>query len=124
MAAALNGVKGANVCLDARRGWAMQLHLAALRNLNTPMFRKLGPDTGYDAVSDEPTARKLGLFLDAHLFHQRSEDTADALGGLAQELLFADGGGGGHGGTLQALPATSLTIAGVTARATLGKCVR
>ena len=51
--------------MNARRGWAMQLHMAAIRNLNTPMFRKLGPDTGYDAVSDEKMARKLGLFLDA-----------------------------------------------------------
>jgi glucuronate isomerase len=51
--------------MNARRGWAMQLHMAAIRNLNTPMFRKLGPDTGYDAVSDEKIARNLGLFLDA-----------------------------------------------------------
>lgn len=51
--------------MDARRGWAMQLHLAAIRNLNSPMFRALGPDTGYDAVSDERIARKLGAFLDA-----------------------------------------------------------
>jgi glucuronate isomerase len=51
--------------MDAQRGWAMQLHMAAIRNLNSPMFRKLGPDTGYDAVSDEQMARKLGAFLDA-----------------------------------------------------------
>ena len=51
--------------LNAKRGWVMQLHLAAIRNLNTPMFKKLGPDTGYDAVSDERIAYKLGLFLDA-----------------------------------------------------------
>jgi len=51
--------------MNARRGWVMQLHLAAIRNLNTPMFRQLGPDTGYDAVSDEKVAGKLGAFLDA-----------------------------------------------------------
>lgn len=51
--------------MNARRGWAMQLHMAAIRNLNTPMFKKLGPDTGYDAVSDEKIARNLGLFMDA-----------------------------------------------------------
>ncbi|MDR2450637.1 MAG: glucuronate isomerase, partial [Candidatus Accumulibacter sp.] len=51
--------------MNARRGWAMQLHLAALRNLNTKMFEKLGPDTGYDAVGDRPIAEKLALFLDA-----------------------------------------------------------
>ena len=51
--------------MNARRGWAMQLHLAAVRNLNTPMFQRLGPDTGYDAVADRPIAEKLGLFLNA-----------------------------------------------------------
>ncbi len=51
--------------MNARRGWAMQLHMACIRNLNTPMFKKLGPDTGYDAVSDLPIARKLGDFMDA-----------------------------------------------------------
>ena len=51
--------------MNARRGWAMQLHMAAIRNLNTPMFRKLGPDTGYDAVSDGSMARGLAAFLDA-----------------------------------------------------------
>ena len=51
--------------MNARRGWAMQLHLAAIRNLNTAMFQKLGPDTGYDAAGDEQVARKLAAFLDA-----------------------------------------------------------
>ncbi|MDR2113078.1 MAG: glucuronate isomerase, partial [Candidatus Accumulibacter sp.] len=51
--------------MNARRGWAMQLHLASIRNLNTAMFARLGPDTGYDAVGDRPIAEKLALFLDA-----------------------------------------------------------
>ena len=51
--------------MNARRGWAMQLHLAALRNLNTKRFAQLGPDTGYDAIADRPIAEKLALFLDA-----------------------------------------------------------
>ena len=51
--------------MNAKRGWVMQLHLAAIRNLNTPMFKQLGPDTGYDAASDAPIAQKLGAFLDA-----------------------------------------------------------
>jgi glucuronate isomerase len=51
--------------MNAKRGWAMQLHLAAMRNLNTAMFQKLGPDTGYDAAGDEQVARKLAAFLDA-----------------------------------------------------------
>jgi glucuronate isomerase len=50
--------------MDARRGWAMQLHMGAMRNLNSRMFARLGPDTGYDAVGDEGLTRALGLFLD------------------------------------------------------------
>ncbi len=51
--------------MDARRGWTMQLHFAAIRNLNSRMFAKLGPDTGYDAVGDSISARGLAVFLDA-----------------------------------------------------------
>jgi glucuronate isomerase len=49
--------------MNAGRGWAMQLHLAAVRNVNTAMFNKLGPDTGYDAVNDEQIASKLAAFM-------------------------------------------------------------
>jgi len=51
--------------MNAKRGWVMQLHLAAIRNLNTPMFKQLGPDTGYDAASDLAVAQKLGAFMNA-----------------------------------------------------------
>lgn len=51
--------------MDARRAWTMQLHFAAIRNLNTKMFTRLGPDTGYDAVGDSISARGLAAFLDA-----------------------------------------------------------
>jgi glucuronate isomerase len=51
--------------MDARRGWTMQLHLAAMRNLNSRMFAKLGPDTGYDSVNDPVRAAPLAAFLDA-----------------------------------------------------------
>jgi glucuronate isomerase len=51
--------------LDAERGWAMQLHLAAIRNLNSRMFAALGPDTGYDAIGDGAASRALAAFLDA-----------------------------------------------------------
>lgn len=51
--------------MNAKRGWAMQLHLSAVRNLNTAMFAKLGPDTGYDAVNDEQIAARLAAFMNA-----------------------------------------------------------
>jgi len=50
--------------MNAKRGWVMQLHLGALRNNNTRMFRKLGPDTGFDTITDGETARPLARFLD------------------------------------------------------------
>jgi glucuronate isomerase len=48
----------------ANRGWAMQIHLAALRNVNSRAFQSLGPDTGYDAVHDHPAAANLARLLD------------------------------------------------------------
>ena len=49
----------------AKRNWTMQLHIGAVRNNNTPMFNKLGPDTGFDCASDMEIAHKLGQLLDA-----------------------------------------------------------
>ncbi|WHE06898.1 glucuronate isomerase [Thermoanaerobacterium thermosaccharolyticum] len=46
-------------------GWAMQLHIAALRNTNTRMLKKLGPDTGYDSINDVNIAYPLSKFLDS-----------------------------------------------------------
>lgn len=48
-----------------RLGWAMQLHVGAIRNVNTKMFELLGPDTGFDAVGEASTAGKIAQFLDA-----------------------------------------------------------
>jgi glucuronate isomerase len=51
--------------LDAQRGWTKQLHLGALRSVNTRALRELGPDTGYDNIGDwnqaEPLSRYLNL---------------------------------------------------------------
>lgn len=43
----------------------MQLHMNAIRNLNGPGMRTLGPDTGYDASHDLPMAERLAGFLGA-----------------------------------------------------------
>ena len=47
-----------------RRGWVMQIHFGALRNPNTAMFEKLGPDTGYDCISGVYCIDKLAKLLD------------------------------------------------------------
>jgi len=48
--------------MNARRGWTMQLHMAAMRNLNSKAFVKLGPDTGYDSANDPVRGSGLAWF--------------------------------------------------------------
>jgi len=49
----------------AKRGWTMQLHIGALRNNNTRMFEKMGPDVGFDSINDFEIARGLSKILDS-----------------------------------------------------------
>jgi glucuronate isomerase len=49
---------------DWERGFVQQYHLGALRNNNTRMLRKLGPDTGWDSIGDFEQGRSLVRFLD------------------------------------------------------------
>lgn len=49
----------------AKRGWVMQLHIGAMRNNNTRMFEKLGPDTGFDSVNDFMLAESISKLLDS-----------------------------------------------------------
>ena len=65
--------------MDARRGWAMQLHFAAMRGINSRKLAKLGPDTGFDAVGDAIAARPLAAFLDA----------LDSEGALPKVILYS-----------------------------------
>ncbi|MCX5644705.1 MAG: glucuronate isomerase [Phycisphaerae bacterium] len=50
--------------MDAERGWVQQLHLGALRNNSTRLFKKLGPDIGCDSIGDLEVAKPLSKFLD------------------------------------------------------------
>lgn len=50
--------------LDAARGWTKQMHLGALRSVNTRAVSQAGPDTGFDSIGDWPQASSLGAFLD------------------------------------------------------------
>lgn len=50
--------------LDAEKGWTSQLHVGALRNTNTRRFRQLGPDTGFDSISDRSQVETLRSYLD------------------------------------------------------------
>lgn len=50
--------------MDHEKGWTQQFHLGALRNNNSRMFNKLGPDTGFDSIGDFEMARPISRFLD------------------------------------------------------------
>lgn len=49
---------------DWEKGWVQQFHIGALRNNNSRMKKKLGPDTGWDSMGDFSQARVLSKFLD------------------------------------------------------------
>ncbi|MCD4831284.1 MAG: glucuronate isomerase [Anaerohalosphaeraceae bacterium] len=50
--------------MDAEKDWIMQLHMGALRNNNSRLFKALGPDTGFDSIHDLQIAESLSKFLD------------------------------------------------------------
>ena len=49
--------------MNHEKGWTQQFHYGALRNNNSLMLNKTGPDTGFDSIGDEPVARSMSLFL-------------------------------------------------------------
>jgi glucuronate isomerase len=57
----------------ARLDWVNQFHFACLRDNSKKLFRKLGPDTGFDCINDQPNAVGLAALLNAL-------QEADALG--------------------------------------------
>lgn len=55
-----------NAMLNYAKGWVQQFHYGALRNNNSRMFNKLGPDTGYDSINDVcNVAQLISRFFDA-----------------------------------------------------------
>ncbi|MBY0010501.1 glucuronate isomerase [Paenibacillus typhae] len=61
------------------KNWTMQLHIHAYRNNNTPMFQKLGPDTGYDGINDLSITESLSSLL----------DRAECGSGLPKTILYS-----------------------------------
>ena len=50
--------------LNHKRGWVQQFHVGALRNINTRLFNKLGPDIGCDSIGDRNYGEEMARFLD------------------------------------------------------------
>lgn len=63
---------------DHEKGWVQQYHLGALRNNNSRMLSKLGPDTGWDSIGDFSQGKALSTFLN-------KLDTTDQ---LAKTILY------------------------------------
>jgi glucuronate isomerase len=50
--------------MDHSKGWVQQFHYGAMRNNNSRMMHRLGPDTGYDSIGDYTVGRDMSRFLD------------------------------------------------------------
>ena len=49
--------------MDFEKSWTQQFHFGVMRNNNTEMLKKLGPDTGFDSIGDFNIAQPLSKFL-------------------------------------------------------------
>ncbi|MDR2864782.1 MAG: glucuronate isomerase [Spirochaetaceae bacterium] len=59
--------------------WAMQLHIGAMRSINTKALKTLGPNTGYDVIADNKAGFKLARLL----------DTIESRGSLPKTILYS-----------------------------------
>ncbi|MDE6490843.1 MAG: glucuronate isomerase, partial [Muribaculaceae bacterium] len=64
--------------MNSEKGWVQQFHFGPMRNVNTRMYRKLGPDAGFDTIGDYSGAEAVASFLDA----------LDGDGRLAKTILY------------------------------------
>jgi len=65
--------------LNAKKGWTMQLHIGALRNINPGLNRVFGPDVGGDCTSDAPIIAPLASLL----------ETLEREGNLPKTILYS-----------------------------------
>ena len=62
-----------------KRNWIMQIHYGAVRNANSFMFEKLGPDTGFDSISLKDSSAAMYKLL----------DNMNRGGGLPKTILYS-----------------------------------
>ena len=72
----------------SRRGWAMELHMNIKRDNNTKMFEKMGPDTGFDCISDWSSAEGLTNLLDTLEYKNNLPKTIIFAGNPADNQVF------------------------------------
>jgi glucuronate isomerase len=85
--------------LDAEKEWTKQLHLGALRSVNTRATQRRGTDSGFDCIGDSPQARALSAYLD--LLDRENSLPRMVLYNLnpADNYVFATAAGSFHDGT-------------------------
>ena len=50
--------------MNHKRSWTQQFHIGAIRNNNSKMMKKLGPDHGFDSLGDLSMANSMSAFFD------------------------------------------------------------
>lgn len=50
--------------MNHAKGWTQQFHYGPIRNNNTRLFKKLGPDTGFDSIGNGANAVQMSRFFD------------------------------------------------------------
>jgi glucuronate isomerase len=86
--------------LDAEKEWTKQLHLGALRSVNSRATQVVGRDTGFDCIGDWPQAAALPAYLD--LLDRENSLPRMVLYNLnpADNYVFATAAGSFHDGTI------------------------
>ena len=64
--------------MNYEKGWTQQFHIGPIRNNNTRMLKKIGPNTGFDSMGDRSLAEEVAKFFD-------KLDTEDK---LAKTILY------------------------------------
>lgn len=64
--------------MNYEKGWVQQFHYGALRNNNSAMFSKLGPDIGFDSIAECNTSKALSKYF----------DRLNSKGMLAKSILY------------------------------------
>ncbi len=64
--------------MNYKKGWVQQFHMGVIRNNNSRMLKKVGPDTGFDSIGDFEIALPLSRYF----------DTLDSQGMLAKTILY------------------------------------
>jgi len=61
--------------MDHAKGWTQQFHYGCIRNNNTRLFKKVGPDTGFDSIGDFTVAQSMSKFLNSLDTHDQLAKT-------------------------------------------------